>query len=345
MKLEKSDLENLMEQQKWSELREFIAAWQAPEIADLLSRLEKPDRLRLFLLLPRILGGEVFSHLDPEFQESILLELTDEENRQLLENLQPDDRTHLLERLPGEAVQKLLNLLSPAKSQEARQLLGYPEESVGRLMTTLYIAVRSGWTLDRALAHIRARGRAGDSMQTIYVVDGRWHLVDALDLQRFVLGDPGDIVEQIMDNTFVSLSPYDDREKAVEQIRRYDAVALPVVDEDGVLLGVVTVDDVMDVAEEEVTEDFQIGAGVSPLRTSYRDASAWQLYSKRMPWLLALIVIYLFASGIVGAYEETLSAQIVLASFIPMLMGSGGNVGGQSGTLTVRSLATGELED
>jgi magnesium transporter len=180
-------------------------------------------------------------------------------------------------------------------------------------------------------------------IEVIYVVDEAWKLIDMLELARFVLADPASPVEQLMDRTFVALSPHDDRERAVQMMLKYDAVALPVVDSEGVLLGVVTVDDVLDVAEEEATEDFQKWAAVTPLKVPYPEAGVWPLFLKRVPWLIGLVFVYIGASGFIAAYENMLASQIVLASFMPMLLGTGGNVGAQSGTLTVRALATGEL--
>src|SRR4030065_1528062 len=177
----------------------------------------------------------------------------------------PDDRTEFLEELPGEATQRLLNLLSPEDRKETLQLLGYPEESVGRLMTPDYVAVRPGWTIDQALEHIRNRGRDSETINVIYVVDPSWKLIDALELRRFILATLDLTVEQVMDYTFVSISVFEDREKAGQLIQHYDLDALPVIDSEGVLLWIITVDDVMDVAEEEVTEDFQKVAAVMPL--------------------------------------------------------------------------------
>jgi len=337
------DIRILIREGQWTELREAVKMRPPPEIADLLAELTRVDRLLLFRLLSRESAAEVFSYLDSEVQTSLLTALTDEETRQLLRNLEPDDRTHLLENLPGRAIQRMLNLLSPEDRREATQLLGYPAESVGRLMSPEYVAVRAAWTVERALRHIRSQGKSPQVIDVIYVIDEAWKLIDMLELACFVLADPASSVEQMMDRVFVTLSPHDDRERAVQMMLKYDAVALPVVDSEGVLLGVVTVDDVLDVAEEEATEDFQKSAAVTPLRVPYPEAGIWPLFLKRIPWLIGLVFVYIGASGFIAGYESILAAQIVLASFMPMLLGSAGNVGAQSGTLTVRALATGEL--
>ncbi|MBE0430045.1 MAG: magnesium transporter [Thermoleophilia bacterium] len=336
-------IEELIGQRRWADLRMSLSELADPEIVDLLLEIEKPDRVLVFRLLPRQRASEVFSDMDTEDQNSLLKDLTNEETRQLLANLRPDDRTSLFEELPGQATQKLLNLLSPEDLHEARQLLGYPEDSVGRLMTPDYVAVRADWTIEKALDHIRIKGLDSETINIVYVIDSNWKLLDALGLRRFILADPQDTVEQIMDYTFVSLSAFDDREKAVEVIQKYDIVALPVVGSDGTLLGIVTVDDVMDVAQEEATEDFHKSAAVAPLRVSYRESSVGSLYRKRVGWLVVLVFVNLASSGIIAAYETMLASTIALAFFIPLLIDSGGNTGAQSATLMVRALATGDV--
>lgn len=329
----------LVEQQQWEELRTVLAEKPAPEVAEILAALEKPHRVLVFHVLPPPQSFEVFPYLDPEVQDSLLTELTDQEARELLTKLRPDDRTGLLEDLPRQTISRLQNLLSSRDLLEARKLLGYPEESVGRLMTPDFVSVLPYWTIEQAFRHIRRKGREAETISTIYVTDTRWKLLDALELERFVLASPSATVESIMDRSFVALAPEDDREEAVKKMKKYDLFALPVVDAGGVLLGIVTADDVFDVAEEEATEDIQRGAAVEPLKMSYREASVWDLYQKRIPWLVGLVVINLGASGIIAFYEEILAATLALAFFIPLLMASGGNTGAQAATLMVRALA------
>jgi magnesium transporter len=324
-------------------LKEIMEGRSAPDIADLLLELKEADRFVFFRLIPRDLASEVFAFLEPRYRDEIIHSLSVEETRRLLADLRPDDRIELFEELPGQAVQRLLNLLSPEDLAEARQLLGYPPESVGRLMTPDYVAVRPSWTVERALRHIRSRGRVSETINDIYVTDPNWELLDALELRKFILAEPDQTVEDLMDYGFVSIPVTADREQAVQLIQRYDLDSLPVVDSRGILLGIVTVDDVMDVAEEETTEDFHKTAAVTPLRISYRDSSVAGLYAKRIPWLLGLVFLSLISSGILAAYEKTLSSVIVLAFFIPLLIDSGGNVGSQSATIIIRSLATGDV--
>ncbi len=259
-------------------------------------------------------------------------------------SLRPDDRTALLEELPGQMTQTLLNLLPPEELAEARLLLGHPEASVGRLMTPDYVAVRPEWTVAQALDHIRKVARRSETIQVIYVVGPNWELLDAMDLRHLILADPDVPIEQILDRSFVSLPATADQEEAVNLMTRYDLFALPITDSTGTMLGIVTVDDILDVAEEEATEDFHKGAAISPLTDSYRASSPAVLYRKRVWWLLSLVFINLASSGVIAAFEDTLQATIALAFFIPLLIDSGGNAGSQAATLMVRALATGELQ-
>jgi magnesium transporter len=334
----------LIQQRRWNRLRETTVGMPAPDLADLLLELREPDRILFFSSLPRDISTDVFAFLEPQQKDDLLKGLTDEETRQLLQDLPPDERTMLLEDLPGLATQRVLNLLTKEDLEEARRLLGYPEESVGRLMTPDYVAVRPAWTVQQAIQHIRSRGAQTETISTIYVTDDRWHILDALGLERFILADPSTQVESIMDYSFVSISALEDQEQAVRVMERYDLAALPVTDSEGVLLGIVTFDDVFDVAREEATEDFQKSAAVTPLGTTYLEAGVVSLYSKRITWLLALILVNLVSSSIIAAFEETLATVIALAFFIPLLIDTGGNTGAQAASLMIRSLATGEVD-
>ncbi len=338
-----ADIQELIRNKDWTGLRAAVAGWPAPEIADLLHELEEVDRVVLFRVLPRDVASEVFAYLDTERQNALLMDLTSDESRRLLAEMTPDDRTALLEELPGQASQKLLNLLDPEDLREARWLLGYPEDSVGRLMTPEYVAVRRHWTIGQALAHIRARGRGSETINVIYVVDDKWRLLDALELRRFIFAEPDATVESIMDGQYIAVSAFDDREEAVRVLQRYDLDALPVVDSDGVLVGIVTADDVLDVAQEEATEDFHRTAAVAPLRGSYREMRLLELYRKRVPWLLGLVFVNIFSGGAIAIFEDTIAAVVALVFFLPLLIDSGGNAGSQAATLMVRALATGDV--
>lgn len=336
-------IENGIEQSEWERLASDLENRPASEIAEILERLEDPQCAAICRRLVAEKFAEIFAHFESEKQSSVAKQLSDEELSRLLTNLRPDDRTRFLEDLPQETADKLLHFLSGQEFAESRQLLAYPKESVGRLMTPEVIAVQPVWTIEQALAHIRLKGQETETLNTIYVTTHDGVLVDALELERFVLAEPSAPVSQIMDHSFVALPPEADREEAVRQIQKYDLYALPIVDSSNMLLGVVTADDVMDIAEEETTEDIQKGAAVDPLETRYHDSSIWVLYRKRAPWLIMLLFVNLAASSVIAMYEETLASALTLTFFIPLLMGAGGNTGSQSATLIVRALATGDL--
>src|SRR5690606_37665416 len=204
-----------------------------------------------------------------------------------------------------------------------------------------YVALRPEWTIEQALAHIRAKGKDSETINVVYVVDREWRLLDDMELGRLILAVPGSRVQEIMDHAFVTVPAHADREEAVQLMLRYDLIALPVVDSDGVLLGIVTVDDVLDVAEQEATEDFHRVGSVAPLRTSLKDATVRYLYRRRILWLLALVVVNIFSGAGIAAFSDTIEASVALVFFLPLLIGSGGNAGSQSATLMVRALATG----
>lgn len=325
-------------------LSESLAGWANPEVADLILRLDKPHQVLVYRALPRERAADVFAYFNPEDQDHILAALTDADTRLLLANLSPDDRTAMLEELPAKVTRRLMQLLSPNDLAEARQLLGYPEQSVGRLMTPDYIRIRAEWTCEHALAHIRKYGRDSEIFNILYVTDGSGKLVDIVRMRRLIMAAPNVLIQDMLNYNCISISAYDDREVAVEMIQRYDVNALPVVDSQGVLLGIVTVDDILDVAEKEVTEDIQKGAAVAPLETRYSVASPTQLFRKRIGWLLVLIFVNLVSANVIARYEAYVMEFITLALFMPLVIASGGNCGAQSATLMVRAIATGDLE-
>ncbi len=339
----KPEIQELLAHHRWVELRELLADWSAPEIAELLLDLDKNERVLLFRALPRQLAAEVFSHLEPEQQDTLLQELTDQETRDLLRQLSPDDRTALLEEMPAAVTRRLLTLLDSQDFREASFLLGFPEQSVGRLMTPEFVALRPYWTVAEALDYIRRYGRDSETLDQLYVTDDQGHLLGGVSLRTLVLADERAVVADIMDYSIVSLSAFDDRESAVHAMQKYDVPVLPVVDSDGVLLGVVTFDDIMDVSEEEVTEDFQKIAAVAPIEISYRAASVFRLWRRRIGWLLLLLVSDFLTATVIASYEHAIQSVIALSFFIPIIIGTGGNVATQSSTLIVRALALREI--
>lgn len=347
MSLETDDLREILEvlvdNQNWPGIVEAVYGVPTPEVADAFIDLEKTSRVLAFRAFPRQLQADIFAYLDIDRANRLLENLTDEEARELVANIKPDDRTQMLAELPGQVTQRLLNLLNPTDLREARQLLGYPVQSTGRLMTPDYVAVRPTWTIREALDHIRKKGVNSEIISVIYVTTSDWKLIDSLPLRELILADLDDTVQSLMDESFVCISAFADREEAVRVLARYDLVALPVVDSDGILLGIVTVDDVLDVAEEEATEDFYKSAAVAPLERKYSNSPIISLFRARVGWLLVLVGVNLISASIIASYEATLEQIAALVLFMPLLIGSGGNTGSQSATFMVRAIATGDL--
>ena len=326
-----------------NELHTFIAQQPAPEIADLLTAIAHQDRVLLFRVLPRQLAGDVFSLLEPPFQNRLLEELAHEEIRQVLAGLSPDDRTALFEELPAQVTQGLLGHLSEKDRKQTLALLSYPEDSVGRLMTDRYVKVRPEWSVAQALEHLRKTGIDSETMAMVYITNDKGRLTDELRLRKLLLADPSARVSDLLDGHFACLRSLQDREEAVQVFRKYDMYALPVVDADGILMGIVTIDDILDVAEEEATEDFHKLATVRPLQVSLKEATIGLLFRKRIGWLLGLVVVNIFTGMGIKVFEGTIAKLAALVALLPLLLGSGGNAGAQAATLVVRAIATGEI--
>jgi magnesium transporter len=255
----------------------------------------------------------------------------------------PDDRTMFLEELPAEVTRQLLTLLTPDERAVAVRLLGYPEASIGRLMTPHYIAVREDWTVAQVLDHVRLHGRDSETLKVIYVVDDHGLLVDDIRIREFLLTSTSNTVKSLMDRRFVALKATDDQETAVRVFRAEDRTALPVTDSAGILIGIVTVDDVLDVAEAEATEDIQRVGGSEALDEPYMQIAFRRMIQKRAGWLTALFIGEMLTATAMGAFEKEIEKAVVLALFVPLIISSGGNSGSQASTLVIRALALGEV--
>lgn len=337
------EIAELIDQKRSAEVREALAELQDPELADLLWALEAKHRMLAFRFLSRDRQAAVFSFLDPEHQETLLGDLSNEQLAQILDDMAPDDRAMLFEELPGEVTAKLLTLLKPEERRRTQFLLGYPPESVGRLMTPDYLTLRPDWTIAQALDFIRLHGKDAETLYTMYVVDDRGHLLDDIKLRSLILSDPARTIRSLMDEQVVSLAATDDRERAVHAMDRYDRPVLPVVNSEGVLVGIVTFDDVADVAAEEVTEDIQKMGGVEALDDPYMSVSLWQLFRKRGTWLAMLFLGEMFTATAMNFFEGEIQQAVILALFVPLIISSGGNSGSQASTLIIRAIALGEV--
>ena len=337
------EIEDIIKQRRWKDLRIGLEGWEPAEIAELLLEIEKEYKVLLFRALPREVSTQVFSHIDSEEHDQLLEELTDGETRRLLADMPPDDRTALLEELPAKVTKSLLNMLSAEDLKEARYLLGYPEESIGRLMTPDFVAVQQDFTISETLEHIRKFGKDSETIYRVYVTDDNGRLIDDILLKNIILSSEDRKISDLMDDSFLSLSAFDDREEAVRMFEKYDVLALPVVDSNGYIVGIVTFDDIYDVSEEEATEDFQRTSGINPLDQSYLSASIFKLYFKRIPWLMAMVFANFITASVISHYDYVTVALVSLVAFIPLLTGTGGNSGTQSATLIIRGIATDDI--
>jgi len=339
----KPDIQDLIATRNWQALREVLSSWSAPEIADLLLDLESGDRVLLFKSLDREQSSELFSYMETDDQDALLEVLTNHETRELLSALTPDDRTTLLEELPAEMTQRLLSLLSPDDLKEARFLLGYPEQSIGRLMTVDFLALRAEWSVAEGLSYIRTHGKKSESINRIYITDSNGCLQDDIPLRSFIFGEPDAKISSLMDGSVVSLSAFEDQEEAVLMMEKYDISELPVIDSAGVLIGIVTFDDVMDIQEEEATEDFQKFGGMEALEKPYDATALFSMVKKRAGWLILLFLGEMLTATALGYFEQELDKAVILSLFLPLIISSGGNSGSQAATLIVRALSINEI--
>ena len=336
------EIHALIEAKDFATLKSALSDMEIHDLAELLARLKDEDLAVAFRLLPQDRAGDILGDLEYEQQEELLTTLSSEKVAAILNEMPPDDRTELLEELPGELSQRLLADLRGEERQIARSLLAYPEDSVGRLMTPEYVAIRPEWTIRQVLDHIRTVGEETETLHVLYVVDERGMLLDALTLEQLVLADPARLVSDLMDELAPSLQASEDQESAVELLKKYDAIALPVVNRQGVLVGIVTHDDVLDVAEEEDTEDMQKMAGMAALEGSYFSTGYFQILAKRLPWLLLLLAAQTLTTTALTQYHA-LPLFAVLVIFMPLINSPAGNTGSQMAGLMIRSLAVAEM--
>jgi len=325
-------------------LRDTVRNRPASDIADALTDLTLEDQVVTFRVLPRKLAAATFEYLSLEAQETLLKAMAQEDVAALLNNMAPDDRTMFLEELPASATQQLLTLLTPEERKVAVDLLGYPENSIGRLMTPDYIAVREHWTLQQVLDYIRTHGHDSETLNVIYVVDERGVLTDDIRIRELLLTAPTNRVADLMDRRFVALNAADPQDIAVTVFRRDDRSALPVTDSTGVLIGIVTIDDVLDVAEAAATKEIQRIGGSEALDEPYTEISFPRMIQKRAGWLTALFLGEMLTATAMGAFEKEIERAVVLALFVPLIISSGGNSGSQASTLVIRAIALGEVK-
>lgn len=337
------EIQSLIEERQLSILKEILVEWTPADIAELLVDLPEKDRVIIFRLLSKELAADTFEYMDFDTQMDLLKLMGKEESAVILNEMDPDDRTWLFEELPASAAKQLLQLLSPDERKIAVQLLGYPENSVGRLMTPDYIAVKPSYSIQETLDYIREHGQNKETLNIVYVVDEKGKLIDDIKIKDFLLAPLDQTVSDLMTENFVALHVFDDQETAVEAFKKYDRVALPVVDRAGILIGIVTVDDVFDIAEEEATEDMHKQAAMEALDEPYSSIPLLEMIKKRAGWLAVLFLGEMFTASAMAFFEDEIAKAVILAMFVPLIISSGGNSGSQAATLVVRAMALGEV--
>ena len=342
-RIELEELIRLLDAKQYTNLRQFLTDLNEADIALLMEELESEFMLKVFRILPKNLAADVFSYLETDSQEFIITSLSDKEAGSVIDNLMADDAADFLEEMPANVVERLLANANPDTRQAVNQLLRYPEDSAGSIMTVEYVSLKENLTVDQAIARIRAIGLDSETSNICYVLDTGRELVGTVALRYLLLSQGNELIADIMHENVISVNTLMDQEQVAAQFKKYDFTAMPVVDNENRLVGIITVDDIVDILEEETTEDKEKMAAIVPSDKPYMRTSVGETYKKRIPWLLLLMVSATFTGAIIASFEDALSVCAVLTVFIPMLMDTGGNAGGQASVTIIRGLSLGEI--
>ncbi len=339
-----STLSALLEEKKYSSIRDILTTMNPADIASVFDELEEERLPLLFRLLPKELAAETFVEMEPEAQELLIRGFSDSELREVLDELYVDDAVDIVEEMPANVVRRILSQADPQMRKEINEILRYPENSAGSIMTTEYVSLRPGMTVGESILRIRRTGVDKETIYTCYVTKDRM-LIGLVTVKDLLLAqDDETTVEEIMQTNVISVSTMTDQEEVAQMFSKYNFLALPVVDAESRMVGIVTFDDAMDVMEDEATEDMEIMGGMTPSDKTYLRSTTFDLFKHRIPWLLLLMVSATFTGLIITGFESALAAQVALTAFIPMLMDTGGNSGSQSSVTVIRALSLGELE-
>lgn len=333
----------LLEEKKFSTLRDILVTLKPADIADLFEQLQDEKTPILFRMLPKELAADTFVEMDDETQEFLIHGFSDSELKEVVDELFVDDAVDIIEEMPANVVKRILRQADPITRKAINELLRYPDDSAGSIMTTEFISLRPQMTVEEAIKRIRRTGVDKETIYTCYVADNLNRLIGIITVKTLLLSEEDDLVQDLMEENVISVNTLDDQEDVAQLFSKYDFLALPVVDTEQRLVGIVTIDDAMDVLQEEVTEDIEKMAAVMPSDKPYMKTSVFGLWKKRIPWLLVLMISSTFTSTIISGYESALAANIVLSAFIPMLMDSGGNAGSQSSVSVIRAISLGEV--
>ena len=336
-------IEDYVARKRYADLRDLLLPLEAADIAQLFADLEEKALPLAFRLLPKEQAAEVFVELDSDQQELLIQGFSNTELKEVLDELYLDDTVDIVEEMPAGVVKRILRHSDPEMRKSIHEILKYPEDSAGSIMTTEFVDLKATMTVEDALKRIRRTGPDKETINICYVTDDRRHLTGLLSIRTLLLADEDDVIGDIMETNIISVQTLDDQESTARALSKYDFLALPVVDTENRLVGIVTVDDAMDVLQEEVTEDIELMAAMLPSDKPYLKTGTWETFKARTPWLLILMLSATFTGIILTHFESSLSACAILTAFIPMLSGTGGNSGTQASTAVIRALSLGEV--
>lgn len=337
-------LTQLLEEKQYTKLRQTASEMQAADIAAVMDDMEDEDSLKMFRILPKNMAADVFAQLEIDDQQYIIQSLSDKEASNIIDNLQADDATDLLEEMPANVVKKILANASPETREDINHLLRYPEDSAGSIMTVEYVDLKEDMTVQDAIERIRKIGLDSETVNICYVLDKQRILVGTVALRFLLIKEPDEIIGDIMNENVISIRTTTDQEEAAKMFQKYDFTAMPVVDTENRMVGIITIDDVVDIMEEEATEDIEKMAAIVPSEKTYFKTTVFETYKHRMPWLLILMVSATFTGAIITHFEDALAAYVALTAYIPMLMDTGGNSGSQASVSIIRGISLNEIE-
>lgn len=338
------EIQELLETKQYTRLRQFMVDMNVADIAAVMEELKEDEMLKVFRILPKTMAADVFSYLEVDNQQVIIISLSDKEAANIINNLMADDATDLLEEMPANIVKGILANASPETRRDINHLLRYPEYSAGSIMTVEYVDLKESLTVEEAIARIRKVGVDSETINICYVLDHKRTLHGTVSLRYLLLSSPDSIIGDIMHENVISINTLMDQEEVARQFQKYDFTSMPVVDNENRLVGIITVDDIVDIMEEEATEDMEKMAAIVPSDKSYMKTGVVETWKKRIPWLLLLMISATFTGKIIASFEEALSTCVILTAFIPMLMDTGGNAGGQASVTIIRGLSLNEIE-
>lgn len=341
--LDLESIKELLENKQYTSLRQALTELNDADIAVILENLDEEDRLKVFRILPKSMAADVFSYLELENQQMIITSLAEKEAAGIINNLMADDATDLLEEMPANIVKKLLANASPEVRRDINHLLQYPEDSAGSIMTVEFLDLKEHLTVQEAIERIRKQGVDSETINICYVLDQSRMLIGTVALRYLLLSEPDVTIGEIMHENVISVNTLMDQEEVARQFQKYDFTAMPVVDNENRLVGIITVDDIVDILQEEATEDIEKMAAITPSDKPYLRTGVWETWKNRIPWLLLLMLSATFTGSIIASFENALSSCVILTAYMPMLMGAGGNAGSQSSVAIIRSLSLNEV--